>query len=99
MLSLPDVEKRIAAAQASGKLNILDYGRAGKQGLVENIDPAEPYLEQIDKLVNLKGIIDAGLRVVVDPMWGVGQGWFSQLLSGGKTQVKEIHDERNPLFP
>ena len=32
-------------------------------------------------------------------MWGVGQGWFTRLLSGGTTTVREIHGERNPLFP
>jgi phosphomannomutase len=44
-------------------------------------------------------IKDAGLRVAVDPMWGVGQGWFTRLLEGGSTVIKEIHNERNPIFP
>jgi phosphomannomutase len=29
----------------------------------------------------------------------VGIGWFAGLLAGGKTTVREIHAERNPLFP
>jgi phosphomannomutase len=32
-------------------------------------------------------------------MWGNGAGWFSRLLEGGKTEVIEIHNERNPSFP
>jgi phosphomannomutase len=32
-------------------------------------------------------------------MWGNGIGWFPRLLQGGKTQVIEIHNLRNPLFP
>jgi phosphomannomutase len=32
-------------------------------------------------------------------MWGNGIGWMTKLLSGGKTEVIEIHDSRNPLFP
>jgi phosphomannomutase len=32
-------------------------------------------------------------------MWGNGAGWFPLLLKGGKTQVIEIHNERNPSFP
>jgi phosphomannomutase len=32
-------------------------------------------------------------------MWGVGQGWFPRLLGGSSTVVKEIHGERNPIFP
>lgn len=97
--TLAQVEERIAAAQDQAKINLLDYDRAVRQGLIQLIDPEEPYLEQLATLIDTKPIIEAGLRVVTDPMWGVGQGWFPRLLSGGKTQVKEIHGERNPLFP
>ena len=40
-----------------------------------------------------------GLKIVVDTMWGNGAGWFPRLLAGGKTQVIEIHNTRNPIFP
>jgi phosphomannomutase len=36
---------------------------------------------------------------MVDAMWGNGAGWFGRFLSGGKTQVFQIHGERNPVFP
>ena len=36
---------------------------------------------------------------MVDPMWGNGIGWFTNLLGGGKTEIIEIHNTRNPLFP
>jgi phosphomannomutase len=32
-------------------------------------------------------------------MWGNGAGWFPRLLEGGTTEVIEIHNTRNPLFP
>jgi phosphomannomutase len=32
-------------------------------------------------------------------MWGNGAGWFPTLIGGGKTEVFEIHQERNPNFP
>jgi phosphomannomutase len=50
-------------------------------------------------MIDLKPIKDAGLNLLVDPMWGNGAGWFPQLLQGGKTQVHEIHNVRNPIFP
>ena len=31
-------------------------------------------------------------------MWGAGAGWISRLLAGGRIQVTEIHQERNPYF-
>ena len=97
--TLKQVEELIRVAQDSERLERLDYDKGVKQGLIQLIDPDGPYLEQLARLIDTKPLIDAGLRVVVDPMWGVGQGWFPRLLSGGKTVVKEIHGERNPLFP
>lgn len=97
--TLTGVEERIAAAQESHTLNIKDYDAALKEGLVVEFDPDPAYTEQLGRLIDLRPIIDAGLHVLADPMWGVGQGWFPRLLSGGKTVVREIHNARNPLFP
>ncbi len=68
-------------------------------GKIEIFDPKPDYIAQIERLIDLKPIRDAGLKVFVDPMWGNGAGWFSKLLSGGRTSVEEIHDSRNPIFP
>jgi phosphomannomutase len=32
-------------------------------------------------------------------MWGNGAGWFPRILNGGKIQLVEIHNSRNPSFP
>ena len=32
-------------------------------------------------------------------MWGNNANWVTELLSGGKTKVIEIHNQRNPIFP
>jgi phosphomannomutase len=69
------------------------------QGLVVPFDPAVAYLAHIQDLVDVERIKNAGLKIVVEPMWGNGAGWFTRILSGGKTAVTEIHAERNPLFP
>jgi phosphomannomutase len=69
------------------------------QGLVVRFDPAEAYIEHLTHLIDLQPIKDAGLRIMVDSMWGNGAGWFPRLLGGGKTEVIEIHNERNPIFP
>ena len=50
-------------------------------------------------MIDLEPIKQAGFTVIVDAMWGNGAGWFTRLLSGGKTHVIEIHDSRNPIFP
>jgi phosphomannomutase len=68
-------------------------------GQVKIWDPAPAYLAHIGKLVDVEPIKAAGLNILVEPMWGNGIGWFPRILGGGKTQVTEIHNVRNPLFP
>ncbi len=62
-------------------------------------DASQAYFSNLQKLVDLQKIKDAGLIVLVDAMWGNGAGWFTRLLAGGRTKVIEIHNERNPSFP
>ena len=69
------------------------------KGSVTYFDPAPAYLAQIERLIDVQPIKDAGLTVLVDAMWGNGAGWFPRILGGGKTRIVEIHAERNPLFP
>jgi alpha-D-glucose phosphate-specific phosphoglucomutase len=68
-------------------------------GTIMHFNADEKYIEQLKKLIDLEPIKQAGFKVLVDPMWGNGAGWFSRLLAGGKTQIIEIHSERNPSFP
>src|SRR5512133_1412347 len=77
----------------------MPYAAAEKEGLIVKFDPAPAYIEQIQRLLDLQPIKDAGLTVVVDAMWGNGAGWFPRLIGGGKTKVIEIHNVRNPIFP
>lgn len=70
-----------------------------QDGRIVRFDPAPDYIEHLHSLIDLRPIKDAGLKVLVEPMWGNGAGWFPRLLAGGKTQVTEIHNIRHPLFP
>jgi alpha-D-glucose phosphate-specific phosphoglucomutase len=94
---LREIEAAIPDREAEIKRLPLDD--ALEQGLVRYFDPTEAYVEQIKRLVDIEPIRRAGLKVVVDAMWGNGAGWFTRLLSGGATEVVEIHDRRNPIFP
>ena len=70
-----------------------------KQELVEYLDLAPLYKQQLGKLVDLSEIRRARLKIAVDPMYGVGAGYFQELLGGGAIEITEINSERNPLFP
>ncbi len=94
---LKRIESLIPADLSSVK--VMKFDAAKKAGLIKEFNADAAYIRQIRRLVDVDRIRDAGLKVLVDPMWGNGAGWFTRLLAGGKTQVIEIHQERNPIFP
>jgi phosphomannomutase len=67
-------------------------------GMVDRFDPYDGYLEFIKPNLDLERLRGAGVRVLVDPLYGSGAGWLPRILAGGKTQVRELHSERNPYF-
>ena len=67
-------------------------------GLVERFDPFDGYEAFARRTVDLDALRAADLHLLVDPLWGAGAGWLSRLLAGGRIQVDEIHQERNPYF-
>ena len=94
---LAEIESLIPDSDADVKS--MPAADAKSQGKLVLFDPAPDYIEHLKDLIDLQPIKDAGLKVVVDTMWGNGAGWFSRLLAGGTTQVVEIHNTRNPIFP
>jgi len=93
---LKEIEARIPALDA---VKTMPIDEAKSKGLVEVFDASADYLAHLKDLIDVQPIIDAGLTILVEPMWGNGAGWFTRILGGGKTRVIEIHNERNPLFP
>ncbi|MDD4859294.1 MAG: phosphoglucomutase/phosphomannomutase family protein [Dehalococcoidales bacterium] len=93
------IEKYTNRAVAAKKIERLPLDEAIKQKTVEYIDLDAVYFNQINKLIDVEPIKQAGLKVVVDSMYGAGSGYLKKLLSGGKTEIVEIDCERNPLFP
>ena len=91
--SLSIIEKLIPATMENVKQE-----NSREERIVE-FDPIPDYVTHLRDLIDIQPIQDAGLKILVDPMWGNGAGWFPMLLSGGKTVISEIHSERNPLFP
>ncbi len=87
---IPDTDEHI---------NLVRIDEALQKGSTVLFDASINYITHLADLIDLEPIKNAGLKIVVDAMWGNGAGWFSRLLAGGKTQVIEIHNQRNPIFP
>jgi alpha-D-glucose phosphate-specific phosphoglucomutase len=97
----PEGLKRIEALipDSVEGVKLLDREDPRRDQNIVKFDASEPYIANLQKLVDVERIKQAGFTVMVDAMWGNGAGWFSRLLDGGKTRVIEIHNTRNPSFP
>jgi alpha-D-glucose phosphate-specific phosphoglucomutase len=93
-----EIEKRIADALATGEIERLPLSEALDQKIIEYLDLAPMYIQQIGKLVDLERLRQAKFKVIADPMYGAGAGYFGRLLSGESLQLIEINGERDTQF-
>ena len=94
-----EIEQAIPGIFAGDRVQHMRLGEAEAKGLVERIDGQTSYLKAIREFVDMDGIREAGLNVLVDSMFGSAQGWTVAAIGEGATHVREIHGRRNPAFP
>jgi phosphomannomutase len=71
----------------------------GVAARIETVDLVTPYLERLKSMVRLERIRASGRRFVIDPLYGAGRGCIARLFEDAGIPYREIHGERNPLFP
>jgi len=76
----------------------LPLSAARAQGLVTDFDPREDYLKHLKDLVDAEVLGRAGLKVVVDVMYGTGQGYLDDFLAEAGVEVERLHNYRDPYF-
>ncbi len=96
---LAQIEQLIPAAGDTSAIRSIPLAQAMREGKVEKFDPKPDYLAHLAHLIDVQPIKDAGLKVVVDNMWGNGAGWLSEILGGGTTEIIEVHAAAQPHLP
>ncbi|HEU5403820.1 MAG TPA: sugar phosphate nucleotidyltransferase, partial [Terriglobales bacterium] len=76
----------------------LELDIALEAGIIEKRDFTNAYVDAVEKLIDMTAIRNAGLRVIVDPMYGVGQLTLGTVLTEARCRVTFIHERHNPLF-
>ncbi len=74
------------------------HDRAAPRRRIESFDARGPWLDRLEQLVDLRRIGTSGSRVVLDAMYGAGQGLLSERLRRAGCDVRELHAEVNPNF-
>lgn len=76
----------------------MDYEKAKEAGLIREIYPLNEYLDNIIEAVDMKAIRDAGLKVALDPMYGVSETSLKTILLTARCEVETIHERHDTLF-
>lgn len=76
----------------------MEYQKALEEGLIEEIYPLNEYLDSIIAAVNMDSIQKAGLRVALDPMYGVSETSIKTILMTARCEVETIHERHDTLF-
>ena len=87
------VEEEIERIRAESKFEIRN-----SKFEIATFDAREPWLDRLEELVPVAPIGRSGIRVVLDVMYGAGQGLLVERLRRAGCAVREIHGELNPGF-
>lgn len=91
-----DVESYIDRVELPVKA--LEYDDAKKEGLIEEFYPINEYIDNILDRVNVEAIKAAGLRVALDPMYGVSETAIKTILLTARCEMETIHGRHDTLF-
>lgn len=76
----------------------MEYEEAVSRGMIEEINPLNEYLDNIIGAVDMDKIRESGLRVALDPMYGVSETSLKTILLTARCDVMTIHERHDTLF-
>lgn len=87
------IEKELAGVQEKGVPPL-----PPRKDLIHPLEPRGPYLDALEKLVDLKRLRGAKFRFVFDPMHGAAAGLLPELFRRNGIPCDEIRGTRDPRF-
>jgi phosphomannomutase len=77
----------------------IDLSVARAAGRVQEADLTSAYVDAVERIVDVTAMREkAGLRVLVDPMFGTSQLTLGMILSDARCRTEFIHERHDPLF-
>lgn len=92
-----DFEEHIAKIEPDS-IQVIPFEEGVGSGKIEIIDPMNPYIDSIIRAVNMDAIRSRGLKIVLDPMYGVSKTALQTILLTARCDVDLIHERRDTLF-
>jgi len=94
----PEITARIESLLDKNPIKTLPWEKGEMKGLATTVNILPPYLKKVTSFLDMKIVNSAGLRVVYDPMYGVGYGCLEEILKDSNCELFTIHPKYNPGF-
>lgn len=95
---MEDIEKRIPSASAQIlKASSTEFGELN-DAVVISKDFRKTYLARMEKLINVRALKGAKLKIAVDPLFGSAKNYLRAFLEKHGVTVEGIHEEDDVLF-
>ena len=84
--------------EGTDSIECMEYEKGLEKGLIQEIYPLNEYLDNIIEAVDMEAVRKAGLKVALDPMYGVSEISLKTILLTARCEVSMIHDRHDTLF-
>jgi phosphomannomutase len=95
--AVQEIEYAVRAVGADG-VKSLDFGKALADGAVVKIDPFNDYIDSVLSMIDTAAIRSRGLKVLLDPMFGVSKTCLQTVLITARCELDVINDRHDTLF-
>lgn len=94
------IERRANALLAEGNVGVkrMPYEVAARASTTRPRDYVGPYVADLEKVVDLKAVKDAGLKLGVDPLGGAGVAYWEPIASVYGLSIEVVNPTVDPTF-
>jgi phosphoglucomutase len=96
--AITSVIEGLIAGLIPPEVKAMPLAEARSRGLVIEIEPREAYLRHLKTLVDTEILRRAGLKAVVDVLYGTGRDYLDAFLRDAGVEVELLHGYRDPYF-
>lgn len=96
-LQTQDIEEYVGKL-TDEDVQAMEYADGIAAGLIEEIYPLNEYLDNIIASVNMDAIRERGLKIVIDPMYGVSETSLTTIFHTARCEVYTINERHDTLF-
>ncbi|MFP3350359.1 phosphoglucomutase (alpha-D-glucose-1,6-bisphosphate-dependent) [Pseudoalteromonas sp. SIMBA_153] len=80
------------------EVELFPFAKASRSGFIRYEDLMTPYINDLENIVNLKAISDAGIKIGIDPLGGSGINFWPVIAKKYNLDLTVVNDSVDPRF-